>query len=815
MESAIKTEAAQKTQIYAADLIPELKNYTHKVSTLSLDCFDTLLWRKTVAPTDVFYDLQHTPAFKKCGLTAVLRIQAENKARQLAKLLHGTSEVTLRDIYLAHLPTLSNEELTELAHAELLAEKQACFAFNPVLELIRYAHSRGLKIIIVSDTYLTQVELKSLLAHCLPSDVYQLIDTIFCSSEHGVSKSTGLFKKVASQLALSASSILHIGDHPIADFSAAKACKLHALQLRHGDDDVQELLRMQTLAASFLDASLRHQRSLPSPFRAVFALKAHEITTPAALLGYTALGPILYAFTHFIRQHISVLKAQGKSPKVVFLMRDAYLPFLACNALENKNTGTCVRISRFSAFAASFKSRHDVDTYLADKIKSQRFYDICKQLLLPDSAIEKILAQIENSTDPIAAFTHIIYQERTLNYIFNASQQYRTRLQKHLENTIGLTEGDTLLLVDLGYTGTAQIKLAPIFKEKMNVDMIGCYLLTLPTTAAIHIKRYGLLDSEAYDHKTLTMLVNYIALLEQLCTSNEHSVVNYDDAGQPIYSELAINQTQQDKLNAIQQACVDFVRDAEQFSQLHSITFNPTTLRDAAAMNLCRLLFLSTKNEIHYLSEFQFDFNLGTNEIIPIFDIQKGLTGIKRRGWLHSAKENQSNMRTNYPAEWRAISLELALTLMAHHRFGLEISLNDLSHRREQLKVFAIHGNDISPLTLEAQPTHDGYFSLLLPVVGNSYDLAIQFGAHYQWVELESAELIQLHALHTKEEANHTQAADMHLLVDQMADKGGGLFECLSAESLLMFSPKVAIPGDKHVLRIIFRPIVVREARAS
>ncbi len=814
MESAIKAETAQKTQIYAADLIPELKNYTHKVSILSLDCFDTLLWRKTAAPTDVFYDLQQTPAFKKCGLTAVLRIQAENKARQLAKLLHGTSEVTLRDIYLAHSKTLSDEELTELTNTELAAEKQACFAFNPVLELIRYAHSRGLKIIIVSDTYFTQVELKSLLAHCLPADVYQLIDTIFCSCEHGASKSAGIFKKVTNQLALPASSILHIGDHPIADFSAARACELHALQLRHHDDEVQELLRMQILAASFLDASLRHQRSLQSPFRAVFALKANELTTPAALLGYTAIGPILYAFAHFIRQQITLLEVQGKSPKVVFLMRDAYLPFLACNALENKNTGTCIRISRFSAFAASFKTRQDVDSYLADKIKSQRFYDICKQLLLPESAIEKILAQIEKSSDPNTTFSHIIYQERTLNYILNASQQYRARLKKHLENTIGLNEGDTLLFVDLGYTGTAQIKLAPLFKEEMNVDIIGCYLLTLPT-AAIQIKRYGLLDSDTYDHKTLTMLVNYIALLEQLCTSNEHSVIDYDDAGQPIYSEVTINQTQQGKLNAIQQACVDFVSEAEQFSQQHAITFNPTTLRDAAAMNLCRLLFLPTKNEIDYLAEFQFDFNLGTNEIIPIFDLQKGLTGIKRRGWLHSAKENQSNMRTNYPAEWRAISLELALTLMAHHRFGLEISLNDLSHRREQLKVFAIHGNDISPLTLEAQPTHDGYFSLLLPVVGNSYDLAIQFGAHYQWVELESAELIQLNALHTKEEANHTQAADMHLLVDQMTDKGGGLFECLSTESLLMFSPKVVIPGDKHVLRIIFRPIVMRQARAS
>ena len=72
-----------KTRVHATDLLSVLDQYGEKIKVLSLDCFDTILWRKTVAPIDVFYDLQQRPTFQALGFSASLRITAETNARRL------------------------------------------------------------------------------------------------------------------------------------------------------------------------------------------------------------------------------------------------------------------------------------------------------------------------------------------------------------------------------------------------------------------------------------------------------------------------------------------------------------------------------------------------------------------------------------------------------------------------------------------------------------------------------------------------------------------------------------------------------------
>ena len=63
------------------------------LKVLSLDCFDTLLWRKVVVPTDVFFALAHSAAFKQAGLTAPLRAKAETAARRISWVNFQTAEV--------------------------------------------------------------------------------------------------------------------------------------------------------------------------------------------------------------------------------------------------------------------------------------------------------------------------------------------------------------------------------------------------------------------------------------------------------------------------------------------------------------------------------------------------------------------------------------------------------------------------------------------------------------------------------------------------------------------------------------------------
>lgn len=811
MESAAdakaSTKATLKSQINALEL-PSLLDQYPNINTLSLDCFDTILWRRTATPIDLFYDIQQLPEFKSLGFSARLRAQAEISARQRVLLTEGNTEVNLKNIYLASFPNLTNQQVEALEEAELAAEINACYAFPPIVELMRQAKARGLKMIIVSDTYFTSTQLKRLLSSCLPKDVMEAISKIYCSSEHGASKSGGLFNQILEKQNKIAQEFLHIGDHLLADYVSAQAIGLNAVQLIHHDKRMNEIFRLQSLSGGFLDPTIRHSHSLCSPFRGVFAAADFSFDKPESAIGYASIGPIMYAFSRFICNEVKALRKKTSNVKVLFLLRDAYLPSLACEALLGEEAGKCVRISRFAAYASSFRNQEDVYRYLSENVGSFRFYDIAKQLLLPEDIRNSILENIKAEQNPIGSFLRQICQPDILKIIYKESKYYRSRMMKHLEKEVGIKRGDTLVFVDLGYTGTAQVKLEPVFREEYGINIVGRYLIAL-STPNWQTSRRGLLDPSWCDERSMHMLVTYIALLEQICTSNERSVVDYDDEGNPIFTDTTVSKQQHGKLEPIQKECIRFVRDAKKFFDDSAAKISDETFREAALTELSRLLFLPTAIELQYLKTFQFDLNLGTKDLLNVFDQDKGLTELRRRG-LFFMEKNLKSMRTNYPAELRSAGLELVLMLMAQHRIDFDVRVNDLSLRRENINIIVLKGGRASQTFVQANPTYDGYFSLLVPVGAGEFQIGIQFGLPYSWVQIESSELVLSSALYSSQESQHTIDATKNLVVDQMVEKGVGLYECLSETSLMMYVPNHNLSGDNYTLRIVFRPIVVR-----
>ncbi len=796
-----------KTEINATDLLHILDRFHKQIKVLSLDCFDTILWRQTATPADVFFELQHRPAFQALSYSAVLRMNTESIARRLQYVKNGSTEVSLKDIYLTGFPNLDTEAVQSLMEEELAAEMEACYAFSPFIDLIRTAQSRGIKVIIASDIYFKESQLRRLLASKLPQDAMAAIDKIFCSCDHGKSKSVGLFPIILEQMQVSPSEILHIGDNPIADFDAANKLGLHALHFVPFDKSLSELFRMQTMSGCFINPSLRTARAFVSPFRGVIAAAQPQPSIkPESLLGYVSLGPIMYSFAQFICKQTEKLSLEGKNPKIIFLMRDAYLPSLACEAIAGKAVGTRIRISRFASYAASFKTEEDINRYLADTIKSKRYEDICHQLLLPENIAKPLIQKAENAINSLEEFNRLIHQTDILKIIFEQSKKYRDRLKHHLEKEIDLQRGDTLLFVDLGYVGTAQIKLEPVFRDEWEVNIIGCYFLAL-ATPSWKSSRCGLLDPSWCDERTLSMLVSYVALLEQLCTSNENSVIDFDQEGNPIFTETSVSRKQHIQLGPIQDECLRFIRDAEQLFQQNGKKPSINILRDVALAELGRLIFFPTAQELKYLKNFQFDLNMGTNDLIKVFDQNEGLNGLRRRG-LFFMEKNLKSMRTNYPAELRHAGLELTFLLMSMHRFGLEFVTNDFSLRRETIEIILIRGNELSRASLEALPTHDGYFSLFIPIGNGNFQVGMMMGLHYRWFQVESMQIIKTSSLLSDVESENTVDANSNIIFDQIVDKGDGLMECLSEASLLILTPLQKSESDHYVFRLVFRPLV-------
>src|SRR3546814_4888259 len=98
----------------------------------------------------------------------------------------------------------------------------------------------------------------------------------------------------------------------------------------------------------------------------------------------------------------------------------------------------------------------------------------------------------------------------------------------------------------------------------------------------------------------------------------------------------------------------------------------------------------STRTDTLFPYTTLFRSNLGTEDLLQVFDQDKGLEGLRRRG-LFFMEKNLKTMRTNYPAELRAAGLELVLLLMAQLRFRSEEHTSELqSLMRISYAVFCL-----------------------------------------------------------------------------------------------------------------------------
>lgn len=302
-------------------------------------------------------------------------------------------------------------------------------------------------------------------------------------------------------------------------------------------------------------------------------------------------------------------------------------------------------------------------------------------------------------------------------------------------------------------------------------------------------------------------LVIYISMLEQLCTTNERSVINYDNNGDPVYSSVQMNPSQYEKLTHVQNECLRFIRDAKSFFDQGNVTISDEMLQQTTISHISRLIYLSTETELNYLKLFEAEMNLGTDDILRVFDMDKGLSDLRKRGMFYMENPSMSK-RTNYPAEVRPIGMELSLSLMAQHRYSLFLKMNDMVLKREKISVSFVRGHETHETHVEAISTHEGYFALLLPAGTGNTQITVHLGRSYQFVEVENAELIVLEAFIKQNEANNVLDMQSCLTFNKMEHKGDKLFACLDSDGAVVMKPNMQLPALQYIYRLVFRPIV-------
>ncbi len=185
---------------------------------VSFDIFDTLIERKCLLPTDVFFLAAYKlySDFNSAADFCCQRIKAEQIVRG-----DNNEEVTLDDIY--NIIGKVNSDADKLKALELETELEVCCPKESGIDLFKEAIQNGKTVILATDMYLPLDFIKTL----LDNNGISCHENIFLSCVHKKSKKTGLLFNVAlNTLSISASDIVHFGDSIAADFKGAQKANI-------------------------------------------------------------------------------------------------------------------------------------------------------------------------------------------------------------------------------------------------------------------------------------------------------------------------------------------------------------------------------------------------------------------------------------------------------------------------------------------------------------------------------------------------------------------------------------------------------------
>lgn len=787
---------------------------------LSLDCFDTLLWRTVSRPTDVFLSLQERPLYLKHKLNARIRERAESACRRLNLINDNSSEVSINQIYRYALSEADDQVIQDLVDLELSEEALVCYIFRPAFDLLTHAKSIGLKTIIVSDSYLSSIQLTKLINSAIKvTGKNNPIDEVFTSSDFGCSKSDGLLGKVSKLLNVSPGAILHVGDNRGADFDGARRDGVRGIHFVRHCDEVENLVRMASSVAKLLEPDLGRNSPNPTLHQHTWAglsspVKAEEI------VGWCSLGPVMVNYMRWVSDHVKTMIQEGQSPRLVFLMRDGFLPHEFFKLLSNGNPelsnvpAITADLSRFVATACSFTGRDKIQDYFRSGVSTNNPTVALNQLLFNGAEIKKIAGRYGKTNADWQDFCGEMISISSVRIITKRSHDFRRRFLRYFEQQVQPKIGETLVFVDLGYAGTIQNLLGSLIEKNFGVTVLGKYLL-LQDVAKPPKGIEGFLSSKHIDIRALETLLSHIKTLEQLCCNSNPSTVDYEEDGTPVYKSSTISQKQKDIRAKIQESALKFGEISNTDTVL-SLAADITAKRDTLAL-LGRLLMLPTEIEAQLLSSFSHDVNLGTSVVEIMNDPEQTKADLRRRGLMYLNGTDRSA-----PAHELVVagSIDLPLFNLATNRFGLDIRISDFQNNgKNKIKIIVSDGQDFTTLDLTTYSTHEGFQLLLVPLPATASGVGILLGQVSRWIQIDSATVSDLDTIFHTTQSRHVGIDVTNQLTAEFGHIFAGQLIEFKDKSGLVFS---GFESDLHrnknrqqVYALVYRELVAWEPASN
>jgi hypothetical protein len=91
--------------------------------------------------------------------------------------------------------------------------------------------------------------------------------------------------------------------------------------------------------------------------------------------------------------------------------------------------------------------------------------------------------------------------------------------------------------------------------------------------------------------------------------------------------------------------------------------------------------------------------------------------------------------------------------------------------------------------------------------------VSLYIGKKYQWIQIESAALIETEAFIQQKESEDQRDAMPYLHFEGTTLHSGGLVECGSDNATIVMKMDASLPSLNYIFRLVFRPLVVQEKK--
>ena len=405
---------------------------------ISLDVFDTALFRKVYDPTDIFNVVQDNVGhnFK------ALRMLAQEKARK--KDIH----YNLLDIYKELDFPFSPKE-------EIKAEIENCYANPYILDLYNNTEA---DFIFISDMYLPSVVIKSMLERASYKN-----PQVFVSCELKANKGSGaLFTKV--EAALNRKIDKHFGDNYSADIMGAT--RAHILDVEYVGPAI-------------------YNKEVTTP--ALENVKLRKLLIDNELSMSPIEEKIGFLFSPLILSFTKAILDEARGDQTIFFnARDGFIMYLIARFIlkTNKKIKYC-RFSRKSCYIPAINTDKeltgDENRFILDFLRGQRCSTIREFLksfnLDEDKDYSKVLNKYKLTLD---SFIDINPERLKImeaiaveaqSSIYKIAEKEKGNFLEYIR-TLGIKEGD--IFVDLGYNGSMQA----MIKRIAGINLRGRYIVT-------------------------------------------------------------------------------------------------------------------------------------------------------------------------------------------------------------------------------------------------------------------------------------------------------------------------------------------------